>query len=411
MPRTVSRVRVLLLGANSLSPECGGGYTLSQDILRTLLKRSVDCAHRFIVLDSGATAASEAAWPAHVTRIRDARPLSRRIPERMMHEVRRGLGGLSRRPRPEHPYFQGVREELRRHRVDCALGLTPLAWSTDLPNIVTVWDLEHRRKPYFPEVTTDGEWEARERNYHGALSKAIAVITGTETGKRQIAHFYGVDPDVVKVIPFPTPSFVNSVGNTPDTRFSAAAEAGTYVLYPAQYWPHKNHVRLFQAIKLLRDRSGWEVPLICCGADQRNLAFLRRRTVELGIADQVRFVGFVTPAELVTLYRGALALAFVSYFGPDNLPPLEACALGCPVIASNVEGAKDALESAALYVNPDRADEVAEAIWRIKHEPGLRDRLVAAGKLRSTGWTVDDYADELFRLLDALEVKFECFRE
>jgi glycosyltransferase involved in cell wall biosynthesis len=410
MPRAVSRVRVLLLGANSLSPESGGGYTLSQDILQSLLKRAVDSRHRFVVLDSGATAASRAAWPAHVTRIRDARPLRRRIPERMIYEVRRGVRGLKGRDRPEHPYFQGVREQLQTHRVDCALGLTPLAWSTDVPNIVTVWDLEHRRKPCFPELTANGEWEARERNYRGALSKAIAVITGTETGKRQITHLFGVDPDVVKVIPFPTPSFVASVGTTPAARFAAAAEPGTYLLYPAQYWPHKNHVRLFQAIKLLRDRNGWKVPLICCGADQGNLAFLRQRTVEWGIADQVHFVGFVTPAELASLYQGALALAFVSYFGPDNLPPLEACALGCPVIASNVAGADETLGSAALYVNPDCAGDVADAIWQIRHEPGLRDRLVAAGKLRAARWSVEDYSAELFRLFDLLEARFECFR-
>ena len=57
--------------------------------------------------------------------------------------------------------------------------------------------------------------------------------------------------------------------------------------------------------------------------------------------------------ELIALYRHALALTFVSYFGPDNLPPLEAFALGCPVITSAIEGVDEQLGNAALYVNPD----------------------------------------------------------
>src|SRR4030095_13986971 len=98
-------------------------------------------------------------------------------------------------------------KELIRHRIDCALGMLPGLWSRTLPNIVTVFDLEHRRKSYFPELGANGEWEARERYYQKALPNAAAVIVGTEVGKRQVQDFYGVDPAAIKVIPFPTPSF------------------------------------------------------------------------------------------------------------------------------------------------------------------------------------------------------------
>ncbi|MFM6269445.1 MAG: glycosyltransferase, partial [Dolichospermum sp.] len=55
---------------------------------------------------------------------------------------------------------------------------------------------------------------------------------------------------------------------------------------------------------------------------------------------------------MTSLYINAFSLAFMSFFGPDNLPPLEAMALGCPVIASKVSGSEEQLGNNALLVNP-----------------------------------------------------------
>ena len=100
----------------------------------------------------------------------------------------------------------------------------------------------------------------------------------------------------------------------------------------------------------------------------------------------------------------------MSYFGPDNLPPLEAFALGCPVIASALEGVEEQLGSAALYVNPDSASEIVQAVLRLQNEHGLREALVTAGKTRASELTADDYAVKLIELLDSLELRFACFR-
>ena len=150
--------------------------------------------------------------------------------------------------------------------------------------------------------------------------------------------------------------------------------------------------------------------LVCCGSDKGNLGYLKERTAEFGIVDRVRLLGFVKHSELLALYRHALALTFVSYFGPDNLPPLEAFALGCPVIASALEGVDEQLGSAALYVNPDSASEISQAVLRLKNEPGLREALVTAGQIRASELTADDYAAKIIELLDSLELRFACFR-
>ena len=112
---------------------------------------------------------------------------------------------------------------------------------------------------------------------------------------------------------------------------------------------------------------------MCCGSDKGNLDYLKERTAEFGIVDRVRFLGFVKQSELLALYRHAMALTFVSYFGPGNLPPLEAFDLGCPVIASALEGVDEPLGGAAFYVNPDSASEIADAVVRLKKSKALRE--------------------------------------
>ena len=393
-------MRVLLSGV-STDPQSGGEYTFTSEIFNALT-RAESHGHQFYLLHSGS---SPLILPKPFSKISISRSLFSRCIDRLS---RLGISGVNGH-RTLH--FEALKEKLTKHRVDCALSLTPWNWSPILPNIWTVWDLEHRCKPYFPEVRDNGEFDRRERNFQGELPRALAVITGTNTGKMQISRFYGVDPATIRVIPFPTPAFARVCENTKASNIDLPTGiSGEFLFYPAQYWPHKNHLRLLEALQILRDQHQWDGALVCCGSDKGNLNYLKKSAVNLRIDDRVRFLGFVQRSELIALYQRALALTFVSYFGPDNLPPLEAFGLGCPVIASAIEGAEEQLGAAALYVNPDNGQEIAATVLRLKTEKGLRERLIAAGKAQASRSTVEEYASRLIDLLDSLEPRFACFR-
>ena len=200
------------------------------------------------------------------------------------------------------------------------------------------WDLQHRLQPFFPEVSANGEWASRERRASERLRRAARIIVGTEVGKAEIASFYQIPTDRIRVLPHPTPRF--ALESADEQNASVLGRLGIpadYLLYPAQLWPHKNHVNLLLALRLMRDRDGLKIPLVLVGADRGNGDHVRKTIRELDLEGQVFYVGFVPHADLVALYRNAFALAYVSLFGPDNLPPLEAFALGCPVIASTFQ--------------------------------------------------------------------------
>jgi glycosyltransferase involved in cell wall biosynthesis len=113
----------------------------------------------------------------------------------------------------------------------------------------------------------------------------------------------------------------------------------------------------------------------------------------------VHFLGFVPTEELIALYRHAHALTYVSLFGPENLPPLEAMAFGCPVVAADVPGAREQLGDAALRVPPLDPAAIAEAVRRVEDEQ-LRRELIESGRRAATERTASDYVGAVIAFLD-----------
>jgi len=286
----------------------------------------------------------------------------------------------------------------------------PFAHPVDVPYLAIVWDLQHRLQPWFPEVASRGEWDDREALYAPHLRRASAVIVGTEAGRSEVERFYQVPSDRIWILPHPTPRFALEPpeGDGKDVLERYRIPEG-YLLYPAQFWPHKNHANLLLAVQRLRDEDGLVVPLVFPGSDQGSRAHIDRLVARLGLTDQVHFVGFVSQDDLVALYRNAFALAYVSFFGPENLPPLEAFALGCPVMASDVPGAREQLGDAALLADPRRPEHLAQAIRRLHQDAALRQTLVERGRARAVRWTARDFVRGVFAILDEFEPIRRCW--
>jgi glycosyltransferase involved in cell wall biosynthesis len=271
---------------------------------------------------------------------------------------------------------------------------------TNVPFATTVWDLEHRKSPWFPEVGLLQEWNARE-NMYAFLRRAAMIYTGTHQGLLDIAFYYQVPADRIKVLPFGTPEFALAASNKPQNpeplqRYKLPTE---YIFYPAQFWPHKNHVLVLEACKIIGEITAWTPNVVFVGADRGNLEYVQEYARRLGLADRVRFLGFVDQHDLVEIYKGAFCLAYPSFFGPDNLPPLEAFAIGCPVVAADVPGAREQLGEAAIFFPPTQESKLAEAILSLRNRES-RERLVLAGHARAKLHSWNHYARRVIESLD-----------
>ncbi|HLF30200.1 MAG TPA: glycosyltransferase family 1 protein [Xanthomonadales bacterium] len=262
---------------------------------------------------------------------------------------------------PAVPEVRGVETAARKLGLDVVWYLDPAAEVLSVPVFATVLDLAHRQHPFFPEVSGGLEWEAREKHYSAVLPRAARIFTGTQVGKDQVVRCYGVNPTSVVVNPLPTPVLARPDDNLDDDEVLVrhALKPG-FLFYPAQLWSHKNHVNLLLALKRLETEQGLSPELVLTGTDKGNSSHVLGVATELGLQQRVHFLGFVSNSDVAALYRCAAALVYPSFFGPDNLPPLEAFSLGCPVLAGRIEGVEEQLGNAALEPMKE------EVVWRFR---------------------------------------------
>jgi glycosyltransferase involved in cell wall biosynthesis len=115
-----------------------------------------------------------------------------------------------------------------------------------------------------------------------------------------------------------------------------------------------------------------------------------------------RWIGRRDDAELRALYAGAACFVFPSLNESFGLPAVEAMACGCPVVASTAGSLPEVCGEAALLADPRDPRAIAAAVRRVLDEPGLADRLRAAGHARAGGYTWRDAAMRLRGLAEEL---------
>jgi len=367
------------------APEEGGAHGFVASVLDALLAAAPSSQHRFTALCEPGQ--SVARLPHHA--------LPRRTRLSIGFEVLRSHAPLAHLLRPGR-----VERAARRCKLDMVWFIPGIAYEAiDTPYIGTVWDLQHRLHPWFPEVGADGYWAHRELAYANFVRRAAHLLTGTEVGAGQIHALYGVPRERISVLPQPVPPVADG-----PMKLVADLAGERFLFYPAQFWAHKNHVNLLHALKQVDG-----VTLALTGTDKGNLAHVRRTAAALGLERRVRFLGFVSAAEVAWLYRHAVGLVYPSFNGPDNLPPLEAFALGCPVAVADYPGADEQAGDAALRFDPRDPQSIAREMRKLCEDERLRGELARRGRERAASRSGSAYVAGVLRILDRFSAVRRCW--
>jgi glycosyltransferase involved in cell wall biosynthesis len=315
--------------------------------------------------------------------------------------------GLSRPIRLLPQYSQ---PEFR--RIDLMLYVKPSlqAFQWPYPFVFPIHDLQHLHQGEFPEVSANGERSRREFLYQNSVPPAAGILTDSQVGRQDVIEAYGADPSRVHVLPYLAPAYLSG-GATEDRLVQVKARYNLpdgYLFYPAAFWPHKNHARLIKAIGKLRDRHGLHVELALAGSRSHEYPRLMRLAGELGLQDQIHFLGYVPDEDVYPLYRMASTLVMPTFFGPTNIPIIEAWSMGCPVITSDIRGIREQVGEAALLADPRDEEDIAEKIRQLLQSERLADDLIEAGRRKVAAWTPADFAARLEQILSlAAESKRE----
>jgi glycosyltransferase involved in cell wall biosynthesis len=304
-----------------------------------------------------------------------------------------------------YPFFPRARVFLREQ---CDLWMFPsqdeLGFQLPVPSLMTILDLMHRYERRFPEASSWLEFRFREYRYRNICRWAGGVLVDSELGRRQVVESYGMSADRVHVLPFIAPKYMQDTTTSAgfDQRYQLPPK---FIFYPAQFWEHKNHKRLLQAVASLKEEYP-DLMLVLSGSKENAYPAVVTLVHELRLADDVLFLGYLPDEDMPELYRRARALVMPTYYGPTNIPPLEAFTAGCPVAISNIYGMPEQVGDAALLFNPDSVNDIAACIRSLWVDDVLCTRLAAAGKKRSADWGQDQFNQRLRLVLDT--VVSEC---
>ena len=216
-----------------------------------------------------------------------------------------------------------------------------------------------------PETLTLGPRTYRRLNYQRSVRLADAVIVNSNSLRAEIDRYLDVDPDKVSLIYEAVDHDVFKPGDRDTARAHVASFGVTrpFVLFVSSLWRYKNCDGLLRAWRLARhELAGRQLVVVGPLRDEKYVAELHSLVAQLGIADDVVFVGGVPHEETAFFYQAADLLVYPSLNETFGLPILEAMACACPVVTSNISSMPEIAGEAALLADPHDPASLARTI-------------------------------------------------
>lgn len=296
-------------------------------------------------------------------------------------------------------HFDTVARTLLRERCDLWIFPTQDSWCSQfpLPAIAVIHDLMHRYEPNFPEVAKYARRRFRDNYLKDRCKYAEGILVDSETGRQHVKESYGVAPDRIFCLPYIPARHICAARISPGL-MSKYNLPEKFVFYPAQFWSHKNHVNLIAAVREVR-KSCPDIRLVLVGSRNNGYHDVLEYVKKHDLEKNVIFAGYVPDEDMPGFYKYARALIMPTFFGPTNIPPLEAMVLGCPIAASSIYGMPEQLGDSALWFDPKSVDQIAQRIEQLWTNDALCALLSQRGKQRASLWGAPQFNEAFHRIV------------
>lgn len=239
--------------------------------------------------------------------------------------------------------------------------------------------------------------------------RAAAVVTVSEYSAGDIHRVLGVPTDKLAVIPNAVPTLTGET-SSPDggandaARLSGLGVGPRFILNVGRRDPYKNVDGLVRAFAAMRSEHAalGDTQLVVVGQIDPRYPEAEREAHRLGVAASVRFVGYVSDADLAALYRQASLLVMPSRYEGFGLPAVEAMRAGTPVVAGAVASVPEVVGDAAVLVDVGRDEELAAGMARVLRDEGLASGLVTRGLRRAEAFSARRSGEAHLALYDRL---------
>ena len=250
------------------------------------------------------------------------------------------------------------------------------------PTVSVIYDLQYKA---YPEFFSAEDVVHRQRTFVEACKRSTILTAISDFSRVEAIQEGGLNPVKINTI-HPQISNDRLRDADKDERVLGRLDivGGEYLLYPANFWKHKNHEMLLTAFGIAR-KNGLvkNIKLVCTGALGTRQQWLQRASKEMGLSESVLFPGYLSSAEFLALLRNSAGVVFPSLYEGFGLPVIEAMANGVPVACSNVTSLPEVAQDAAIVFDPRIPQQISHAIISLVQDEKLKAGLIEAGAVRA----------------------------
>jgi glycosyltransferase involved in cell wall biosynthesis len=258
----------------------------------------------------------------------------------------------------------------------------PFFFDPAVPVVSVVYDLQHIYYPYFFEPA---EVEERSRNFLRACAASARMVCISDYVRGTVLETGAISDDRVKTIRILLPRRLPPSSAEICDRVLALHHLNPrrYLLYPANFWAHKNHELLLTAFGMYRaSNPSSDLKLVLTGSPSPRRDALIEASNAMGLSGAVVFPGHLAAEDFSALMNQCQALIFPSLFEGFGMPLVEAMAAGRPILCGNGTSLPEVAGDAALFFNPTKPVEIVDAINKIEQDFDLEKTLIENGTRR-----------------------------
>tara|TARA_B100001093_G_scaffold481389_1_gene512089 strand:- start:5720 stop:6811 length:1092 start_codon:yes stop_codon:yes gene_type:complete len=269
-----------------------------------------------------------------------------------------------------------------------APSYSPILFFSKTKFVFTLHDLQ---EVYFPEYFTKRVLFWRKFIYKKLTFRAFKIITESSHVKSDILRIYKLPSK--KVIVAESPPFFEELKKIKAKKKSNSPFDFPYIFFPAQFWKHKNHLRVLEAFSIVKKKHP-KIKLILTGNKSRQYWNILNKTEQLKLENDIIFTGPISQIEMPRYFRNAILVLAPTLYESISIPVFEAFKYCVPVCASGVYAIKDQVGDAGLVFNPLEVKSIAVSIIKIIENINLQKQCIVKGKKR-----LKYFSDERFNKL------------
>jgi glycosyltransferase involved in cell wall biosynthesis len=290
---------------------------------------------------------------------------------------------------------------LKKHKINiihCPYQFIP---KTKLAKLIcTLHDVQQL---HFPDFFTKEEIENRTIVFPDFINRSDAIIVSFDHVKKDLIHFFNADKNKIQTLLIGINNLWIVDYFNKSISFGLNIKSKSYILYPANSWKHKNHIGLFESLRILKKKNRIVHLILTGDFDNENGKYLIDKIYEFGLENQIIVKGIVDQDELFKLYMNCVGVVIPTLYEAGSYPLYESIFIEKSVICSNVTSLPETIGNNEFVFNPLDYDDMANKIDKLYFDNSYREKSILNSKKRKVELQSKNTVNNLYKLYDSLQ--------